>query len=493
METPALKSATNVLLTNILVRLLSFCVLVLLARFAYVVTVKGQSCDSLDFCFFPQSLNSATSTASAVSDDADRRRAYYSSVFQDLITEGVLSTNSNSLCIEALEGEEVLALREIGVINSVGISSKKLSLEGIRYAKAFNQPFRNLTFDFEFSSTAGLDRTLKPVQFALEVSRTLKHGGFFVVHTESVNDMYSLHSLLRLFGTFTLIKLREIDGLDSLAIREIIFRKENETFNKAGRENFANGKTVNERSVPRYKRELIRNAEPLIKEEPLKPWITLKRNIKNVKYLSTMVDINFKNRYIYVDVGARSYGSSIGSWFKKQYPKQDKPFEIYAVEADSAFYNEYEMKKGVTLLPYAAWVRNETLFFEISRGPSRKNEEKGRGMGRIQAVQSSSNFMGDLNKIQGFDFALWLKRTVVERDYVVVKMDVEGTEFQLIPRLIETGAICLIDEIFLECHYNRWQRCCPGKRSPKYQKTYAQCLELFFSLRKSGVLVHQWW
>ncbi|PIN19541.1 hypothetical protein CDL12_07772 [Handroanthus impetiginosus] len=454
-----MKPLTNVLLSNILVRLLSFCVLVFLARFAYVVTVKGQSCDSIDFCF--------------------------SSVFQDLMTEGVLSTNSSSLCIETLAAEEVIALRGIGVVKSIGISSKKLSSEGVRYGKSLNQPFKNLTFDFEFSSTSGLDQTLNPVQFALEVSRTLKPGGFFVVHTKSVNDEYSLRSLLELFDTFTLIKLREMDGLDSLPVREIILRKENVTLLKI--------KTANKCSVPSYKQELIRKAEPLIKQEPLKSWITLKRNIKNVKYLSTMVDISFKNRYVYIDVGARSYGSSIGSWFKKQYPKQEKPFEIYAVEADSAFYDEYKTKKGVKLLPYAAWIRNETLFFEISRDPSRKNEERGRGMGRIQAVQSSSNFMGDLNKIHGFDFAMWLKNTVVEKDYVVVKMDVEGTEFHLIPRLIESGAICLIDEIFLECHYNRWQKCCPGKRSPKYQKTYAQCLELFTSLRKHGVLVHQWW
>ncbi|KAL0370802.1 UNVERIFIED_CONTAM: hypothetical protein Sangu_0398300 [Sesamum angustifolium] len=444
METHAPKSAVNILLSNILVRLLSFCVLVLLSRFAYFVAVKG-----------------------------------------------VLSTNSKSLCIETLSGEEVVALREIGVVNSVGISSKKLSLQGIRFAKEFNQPFKNLTFDFEFSSTTGMDRTLKPVQFALEVSRTLKPGGFFVLHTESVTDKYSLHSLLQLFDNFTLINLREIDGLDSLAISEIIFRKENETVNHAARGTPTKGKTANKCFVPRYKRQLIRNLEPLIKEEPLKPWITLKRNIKNVEYLSSMVDISFKNRYIYIDVGARSYGSSIGSWFKHRYPKQKKIFQIYAVEADSTFHDEYKMKKGVTVLPYAAWIRNETLFFEINREPSRKNEERGRAMGRVHAVQSSSNFMGDL--IEGFDFAVWLKSTVVERDYVVVKMDVEGTEFHLIPRLIETGAICLIDEMFLECHYNRWQRCCPGKRSPKYQNTYAQCLELFSSLRKSGVLVHQWW
>ncbi|KAL3517997.1 hypothetical protein ACH5RR_020586 [Cinchona calisaya] len=121
------------------------------------------------------------------------------------------------------------------------------------------------------------------------------------------------------------------------------------------------------------------------------------------------------------------------------------------------------------------------------------NVERRKGMGRIQGVQSSSNFVGDFEKIQGFDFASWLKSMVSERDYVLVKMDVEGTEFHLIPRFIETGAICHIDEMFLECHYNRWQRSCPGVRSSKYQKTYSQCLDLFHSLRQSGVLAHQWW
>ena len=72
----------------------------------------------------------------------------------------------------------------------------------------------------------------------------------------------------------------------------------------------------------------------MIKKEPLKPWITLKKNIQNIKYLPSMVDISLKSRYIYVDVGARSYGSSIGSWFKKQYPKQNKTFEVYAKMVD---------------------------------------------------------------------------------------------------------------------------------------------------------------
>lgn len=205
------------------------------------------------------------------------------------------------------------------------------------------------------------------------------------------------------------------------------------------------------------------------------------------------MDISFKQRYVYIDVGARNYGSSIASWFRKQYPKQNKRFEVYAIEADRTFHGEYKRKKGVILLRYAAWVRNETLFFGITRDPSEKFVSKSRGMGRIQPVRTSMSYMRDVDKIEGFDFAEWLKNTVSSRDYVVVKMDVEGTEFHLIPRLIETGAICLIDEIFLECHYNRWQKCCPGQRSVKFQKTFAQCLDLLTSLRESGVLVHQWW
>ncbi|KAJ4979823.1 hypothetical protein NE237_010603 [Protea cynaroides] len=504
-------------LKNILVRILLFGVSILLLRFAYVVTVTGGSCDSGDFCFFsvPENLNIAggvlrvdasaavvnavgSSSSSGHRDlwtSKEWRKGvdFYSAVFQDLIAEGYLSPNSKVLCIETPTGQDVFALKEIGVLDAVGIAKKK-SPPLVVSGQAIHQPFDDNAFDFEFSGLGALERSVRPHEFASEVARTLKPKGFLVVHIASGNDMYSFNSFLSLFNCCRLIRSRDIGGLDSSmpSIREIVLKKETEILSHG--EKMPGGSSINKCDVPGYKQELVRKAEPLITKEPLKPWITLKRNVKNIQYLSSMVDISFKPRYVYIDVGARSYGSSIGSWFKKQYPKQNKTFEIYAIEADKTFHEEYRKKKGINLLPYAAWVRNETLFFEINRGPGEKAEAKGgRGMGRIQPVESSINFVGDVDKIRGFDFATWLKNTVSESDFVVMKMDIEGTEFDLIPRLFETGAICLIDEIFLECHYNRWQRCCPGERSPKYQRTYDQCLNLFSSLRESGVLVHQWW
>ncbi|CBI18094.3 unnamed protein product, partial [Vitis vinifera] len=357
---------------------------------------------------------------------------FYSSVFQDLIVDGYLTPNSKSLCVETSAGQDVFALREIGVVDAIGTAKKK-SPPLVVSALPSRQPFDDDTFDFVFSGGGAFDKVMRPLDFASEIARTLKPEGFLGTRRHGTPKSHS--------------------------------------------------NSVNKCSVPGHKKELFRKAEPLIPEEPLKPWITLKRNIKNIKYLPSMADISFKQRYVYIDVGARSYGSSIGSWFRKQYPKQNKTFEVYAIEADKTFHDEYKLKKRVTLLPYAAWVRNETLSFEINQDPGHKDVEKGRGMGRIQPGQSSASSDAVVDQIEGFDFANWLKNSVSERDFVVMKMDVEGTEFDLIPRLFETGAICLIDEIFLECHYNRWQRCCPGERSSKYQKTYDQCLDLFSNLR----------
>ncbi|XVE97160.1 hypothetical protein REPUB_Repub02eG0287300 [Reevesia pubescens] len=509
------------LLRNILARALLLGVVVIVVRFAYVVTITGESCQLGDFCFFslPQNLNfvipgAVSGVFAVVGNDAvsrsDPRRDlytskdwikavhFYSSIFQDLISEGYLSPHSKSLCVETPFGQEVFALKEIGVEDSVGIfkkAAKPLVIKG----EGHQIPFDDNAFDFIFSGGARLDISARPLDFASEIARTLKPGGFAVVHIKA-NDTYSFNSFLDLFNSCKLVKMLEIDGFDSSMpfIREIVLKKEIEILDH-GDVKIRHVGSGNKCSVPGHKRALVQKAEPLIKEEPLKPWITLKRNIKNVKYLPSVVDINFKNRYVYVDVGARSYGSSIGSWFRKQYPKQNKTFHVYAIEADKAFHEQYEAKKKtVTLLPYAAWVRNETLSFEINRDPGQEEvkevTDKGRGMGRIQPLKSSrAELNSEVDEIQGFDFAEWLKNTVTEKDFVMMKMDVEGTEFDLIPRLFETGAICLIDEVFLECHYNRWQRCCPGQRSTKYGKNYSQCLKLFTSLRENGVLVHQWW
>ncbi|KAF3793263.1 hypothetical protein EJ110_NYTH10058 [Nymphaea thermarum] len=512
---------------NIVVRGLILGVAVLLLRFVYVFSTTssfqdavGLSCDAAGFCLFSASgtLNivgmgghqrphSASAEHLAVdpavrklwtSKEWRQRIDAYSAVFQNLTQRGYLSRLSKTLVVpvgnrEEAAAQQVLALKEVGVLDSIGVG-KKVHRPLVVYGDPFRHlPFEDDTFDFVFAGEGVIDSMPKKVEeFAAEIGRMIRPGGIAVIHALAAKDMYSLNSFLDLFNCCKSVKSRK-----SGSFTEFILKKHTIRRLGAGKSAPPGGESSNKSSVcsaPEWKKGLVKRAEPLIMEEPLKPWITLKRNIKNIKYLSSMVQISYKRRYVYIDVGSRSYGSSIVGWFKKQYPKQNRTFEIFAIEADHTFHYEYGTKKGVQLLPYAAWIRNETLLFEINGGGD-EDGEKGRGMGRIRTGGEDSEMAEEskeVMKVQGFDFAEWLMGAVSKKDFVVMKMDVEGTEFDLVPRLIETGAICLIDEVFLECHYNRWQRS-SRERTKKYKSTYSDCMNIFTSLRENGVLVHQWW
>lgn len=160
--------------------------------------------------------------------DWERKVRVFSTFFTSLSERGLLSNDSKALSIGARVGQEVAALRLIGVEDSVGIDlvpSPPLVVEGDFHA----QPFDADTFDFEFSNV--FDHALYPEKFVREIERTLKPGGVCVLHVSvsgktdkySANDLYSVKPLVKLFKRSKVVDVRKIDGfgLDT----EIVFRK----------------------------------------------------------------------------------------------------------------------------------------------------------------------------------------------------------------------------------------------------------------------------
>ncbi|CBI16304.3 unnamed protein product, partial [Vitis vinifera] len=84
---------------------------------------------------------------------------------------------------------------------------------------------------------------------------------------------------------------------------------------------------------------------------------------------------------------------------------------------------------------------------------------------------------------EGFDFVHWFKETVVAGDFVVLMMNAREVELKLLFELFKSGAICLVDEIFLHC----------SEGVDCNTATCKDCMTLFKGLRNSGVFVHQWW
>ncbi|KAF5746520.1 hypothetical protein HS088_TW06G00691 [Tripterygium wilfordii] len=162
--------------------------------------------------------------------DWDRKIQVFAEFFHDLQKRNLLFNDSRSLCIGARVGQEVEALRRVGVSDSVGIDLvpyPPLVIKGDFH----HQPFEDETFDFEFSNV--FDHALYPHKFVGEIERTLKPGGVCVLHVAlsrrsdkySANDLFSVEPLVEMFKESEMIHSRKVDGfgLDT----EVVFRKKN--------------------------------------------------------------------------------------------------------------------------------------------------------------------------------------------------------------------------------------------------------------------------
>ena len=88
---------------------------------------------------------------------------------------------------------------------------------------------------------------------------------------------------------------------------------------------------------------------------------------------------------------------------------------------------------------------------------------------------------------QAIDIADFLQRRVIRDDFVVVKMDVEGAEYSILPHLVMTRSIFLIDELFVEIHTGM-NTCCKNRKDRKF----GSARQLLLDVRSAGVYGHMW-
>ncbi|KAM0984281.1 hypothetical protein ACFX14_011855 [Malus domestica] len=160
--------------------------------------------------------------------DWDRKIQVFSQVFQQMKLQNLLTDDSKALCIGARVGQEVEALKRVGVSDSIGIDLVPFPPLVVK-GDFHNQPFGKDIFDFEFSNV--FDHALYPRKFVAEIERTLRPGGVCVLHVAiarrtdkySANDLYSVKPLVAMFRRSELVHVKEVDGFG--ANTEVVFRK----------------------------------------------------------------------------------------------------------------------------------------------------------------------------------------------------------------------------------------------------------------------------
>ena len=192
------------------------------------------------------------------------------------------------------------------------------------------------------------------------------------------------------------------------------------------------------------------------------------------------------------------FGTHHGEGLHKmiQFHNADETWEIYSFEANPYTYHHFEalrngisdvdgMKKrlpwldwDITYVNKAVWSANKEIGISCIRDKQDfidleklYDEPEGIGMDQFKFplskhfVSGASTIMMQGNessldetdrrlvvRTEAFDVSEWFENNLQEDDYVALKVDIEGAEYEVLKRLIKTGEIDKVDWIAVEWH-----------------------------------------
>jgi hypothetical protein len=198
---------------------------------------------------------------------------------------------------------------------------------------------------------------------------------------------------------------------------------------------------------------------------------------KRFMYLLKELDppLPASTRRVWIDVGARFFLKGSTQWFMRSYPEANL-FEAHMFEL-----LDQESGYGPAKRFFKSFQYHKTAVWTHSNGVVIK------GMKMATVLESRKCIASD-NRVEwrtnSTDLAQFLLDNYTEEDFVVMKFDIEGGEWTVIPHLIKQNAIRLVDEMFFECH----------PQLTLDQGTYLpqECVDFTNYLRELGVHCHRW-
>jgi hypothetical protein len=197
-------------------------------------------------------------------------------------------------------------------------------------------------------------------------------------------------------------------------------------------------------------------------------------------FLGTKVDFNQRKRRVLIDLGANLFHTSV-MWFNTRYPCDFT--EVHAFEADP---NLFKLPEGFD--EEANWVDPS-----VPGWKKVVNREGWLPKWMISRIHYYNKFVGPLDdeKANAVNITRFIKDELklTEDDAVIVKMDIEGSEWPILKEWLKDPDMPkIIDELFLELHYyhpdNNWLEVKEYSRE-EATRTLAE-------MRFKGFYVHYW-
>jgi FkbM family methyltransferase len=189
------------------------------------------------------------------------------------------------------------------------------------------------------------------------------------------------------------------------------------------------------------------------------------------------------NRKIFIDCGA-NMGQSIDH-FNTMYSDSDE-YEIYSFEGNLKLTVEIEKKyknlvSGGKLKIYnkVVWIHDGKLKFYISSG-----DTLGSSTNNHKWNVRDDNF----EMVESINLSKWIKTNFDKNDIIVLKMDIEGGEYEVIPHMLKTGVIDYINKFYFEGHYHKMK----GNKEQNRLKKIHEYIQNEFKNKYPNVLEERW-
>lgn len=172
--------------------------------------------------------------------------------------------------------------------------------------------------------------------------------------------------------------------------------------------------------------------------------IIREKKVNNIQpQIETTVSDNVKkyNSYAFIDCG--SYTGTIVKKFKENNPE----YKIFAFECNPLLYS-IDLGVSVTKFNKATWILDGELKFFLSK----QNPDKVQGSSLYIDKKTANLDTDHPHIVPCIDFSKWLSETFTEKDYVIVKMNIEGAEYEVLNKCIKDGTIKLIKQLVVKWH-----------------------------------------
>ncbi len=143
---------------------------------------------------------------------------------------------------------------------------------------------------------------------------------------------------------------------------------------------------------------------------------------------------------IFIDAGGH-FGESVRR-FGRIFHNADL-YEIHTFEPNPKLWERFK-DLPTTLHKKAVWIEDGHIDFFIAEQSDGSTVVQGKNTGNID--------YGNPIEVESINLSEWIYRTFGREDHIVLKLDIEGAEYEVLNKMIEDATIEYVNEIYVEFH-----------------------------------------